>query len=160
MKRPGTRAPQLECTGLSHSAKTCATVQDLSVALEHTTYIPGLSCGGGARGAREPQHRRNMVLLDSDAFLTHFSRILEKSRGTGTVQITMKRCTSAALLKCSAFLPTLSAAVHAARLISELSCVHAVAQMRARRRRRAGTWIQLTAGASSGRSATRRRSRR
>ena len=32
-----------------------------------------------------------MVLLDSDAFLTHFSRILEKSRGTGTVQITMKR---------------------------------------------------------------------
>ena len=44
-----------------------------------------------------------MVLLDSDAFLTHFSRILEKSRGTGTVQITMKRCTSAALLKCSAF---------------------------------------------------------
>ena len=38
-----------------------------------------------------------MVLLDSDAFLTHLTRILEKSRGTGTVQITMKRCAPAHL---------------------------------------------------------------
>lgn len=38
-----------------------------------------------------------MVLLDADAFLTHLTRILEKSRGSGTVQITMKRC---ALLPC------------------------------------------------------------
>ena len=51
----------------------------------------------------EPQHRRNMVLLDSDAFLTHFSRILEKSRGTGTVQITMKRCAPAAPLAAPPF---------------------------------------------------------
>ena len=37
-----------------------------------------------------------MVLLDNDAFLTNLSRMLEKSRGKGTVQITMKRCAPAA----------------------------------------------------------------
>ena len=33
-----------------------------------------------------------MTLLDNDAFLTNLTRILEKSRGKGSVQITMKRC--------------------------------------------------------------------
>ena len=38
-----------------------------------------------------------MTLLDNDAFLTNLTRILEKSRGKGSVQITMKRCAPPAL---------------------------------------------------------------
>ena len=33
-----------------------------------------------------------MVLLDADAFLTQLTRILEKSRDSGTIYVTMKRC--------------------------------------------------------------------
>eukprot|EP00966_Prymnesium_polylepis_P004784 109825-Prymnesium_polylepis.1 len=33
-----------------------------------------------------------MTLLDPDAFLTQLTRILEKSRGNGTLYVTMKRC--------------------------------------------------------------------
>lgn len=33
-----------------------------------------------------------MTLMDNDAFLTNLTRILEKSRAKGSVQITMKRC--------------------------------------------------------------------
>ena len=32
-----------------------------------------------------------MVLLDPDAFLTQFTRILEKSRAKGTIYVTLKR---------------------------------------------------------------------
>ena len=32
-----------------------------------------------------------MVLLDADAFLTQLTRILEKSRDSGTIYVTMKR---------------------------------------------------------------------
>ena len=33
-----------------------------------------------------------MVLLDPDAFLTQLTRILERSRDTGTIYVTFKRC--------------------------------------------------------------------
>ena len=33
-----------------------------------------------------------MTLLDQDAFLTQFTRIIEKSRGAGTIYCTFKRC--------------------------------------------------------------------
>ena len=70
---------------------------------------------GCARSLRPSGRNTRMVLLDSDAFLTHFSRILEKSRGTGTVQITMKRCAPAGPANTLCLLRTLSAAAHAAR---------------------------------------------
>ena len=33
-----------------------------------------------------------MVLLEPDAFLTQLTKILDKSKGTGTIYVTMKRC--------------------------------------------------------------------
>ena len=35
-----------------------------------------------------------MVLLDQDSFLTQLTKILEKSRETGTIYVTFKRCAS------------------------------------------------------------------
>ena len=61
--------------------------------------------------------------MDSDAFLTHFSRILEKSRGTGTVQITMKRCAPAAPLHAPPLPTCVSFRMRGRCLTSELSCV-------------------------------------
>ena len=33
-----------------------------------------------------------MVLLDQDAFLNQLTKILEKTRSTGTIYVTFKRC--------------------------------------------------------------------
>ena len=44
--------------------------------------------------------RAPMTLLDQDAFLTRFAKALEESRSSGTVYVTFKRCTFAALECC------------------------------------------------------------